>query len=83
MEINQSEEKKYSEGEKSSIIDETEIAEAPAYYHESEDLFAKDIAQQMAVLLDMSATTEELRLMTSRSATPTSLSPQINKNSDR
>ena len=60
LELNQSEEKKESEEENSSRIDESEIVEAAVYYHESGDLFAEDIAHHMAVLPEMSATTEEV-----------------------
>ena len=58
-ELTQPEETKESEEESSPKIDETETAEAPVYYHESEDLFAEDIEQHLAVLPEMSTAEEE------------------------
>ena len=42
--------------------EDAEIAETPVYYHESGDLFAEDTKQHMAVLPEMSATTEEVTI---------------------
>ena len=42
--------------------EDAEIAGTPVYYHESGDLFAEDIEQHMAVLPEMSATTEEVTI---------------------
>ena len=61
-EINQSEETKESEEERSPKFDEAETAEAPFYYHESKDLFAEDIEQHLAVLPEMSTATEEVTI---------------------
>ena len=61
-ELTQPEETKESEEESSPKIDETETAEAPVYYHESEDLFAEDIEQHLAVLPEMSTAEEEMTI---------------------
>uniref|UniRef100_A0AAV1TIN3 Peptidase A2 domain-containing protein n=1 Tax=Peronospora matthiolae TaxID=2874970 RepID=A0AAV1TIN3_9STRA len=42
--------------------EDVEIAEIPVYHHESGNLFAEDIEQHMAVLPEMSATTEEVTI---------------------
>ena len=42
--------------------EDAEIAEIPVYHHESKDLFAEDIEHHMAVLPEMSTTTEEVMI---------------------
>ena len=64
-------------------IGEKEAAEVPVYYHESGDLFAKDIEQHMAVLPEMTTATEEVTIDDIQIGDPMSLLPQINKSSDR
>uniref|UniRef100_A0AAV1UQ09 Uncharacterized protein n=1 Tax=Peronospora matthiolae TaxID=2874970 RepID=A0AAV1UQ09_9STRA len=60
--MDRSEATQRSKEDKPSKIDEADSAEAPVYYHESEDLFAEDIEQHLAVLPEMSTATEEVTI---------------------
>uniref|UniRef100_A0AAV1U1G6 Uncharacterized protein n=1 Tax=Peronospora matthiolae TaxID=2874970 RepID=A0AAV1U1G6_9STRA len=56
--LDRSEATQRSEEDKPSKIDEADSAEAPVYYHESGDSFAKDIEQHLVVLPEMSTSTD-------------------------
>uniref|UniRef100_A0AAV1URW7 Reverse transcriptase n=1 Tax=Peronospora matthiolae TaxID=2874970 RepID=A0AAV1URW7_9STRA len=62
LKLGQPEETKEPKEEIMLNTEDVEIAEIPVYHHESGDLFAEDIEQHMAVLPEMSATTEEVTI---------------------
>uniref|UniRef100_A0AAV1TTL7 Reverse transcriptase domain-containing protein n=1 Tax=Peronospora matthiolae TaxID=2874970 RepID=A0AAV1TTL7_9STRA len=62
LKLGQPEETKEPKEEIVLNTEDVEIAEIPVYHHESGDLFAEDIEQHMAVLPEMSATTEEVTI---------------------
>uniref|UniRef100_A0AAV1U3G1 Reverse transcriptase domain-containing protein n=1 Tax=Peronospora matthiolae TaxID=2874970 RepID=A0AAV1U3G1_9STRA len=62
LKLGQPEETKMPKEEIMLNTEDVEIAEIPVYHHESGDLFADDIKQHMAVLPEMSATTEEVTI---------------------